>query len=230
MLGPTINGLVNHPVASNRTLVLTRAVAFLLLGDLYNYPNTQDSDRIWSSLSYVFADIVPEQLDRESKTRLLLSEIRDRLAAYRDARKLRAPNQMLTKPPPAMFPGSPRNEGSSPGPESNFSPLQQHKDYDPISPSGHGAGGQYLGPPGAAGPPGESAAHHDAVSVSSGGANTEELMADIDWVCTLAFVQRGIVANAGNRANGTNCSRRTWMHRDCFTCLMRIRFEVETSY
>ena len=69
--------------------------AFLLLAEVFTYPMRREADRIWTVLDYVFE--VPSQLSRDQKARLILTEIRDRMDAYRNARKLRAPTTMMRR-------------------------------------------------------------------------------------------------------------------------------------
>ena len=75
--------------------------AFLLLAEVFSYPMRREADRIWRVLDYVFEP--PPHLSRDEKSRLILTEIRDRMGIYRDARKLRAPvlmnKRMGIKPP-----------------------------------------------------------------------------------------------------------------------------------
>ena len=69
--------------------------AFLLLAEVFTYPMRRESDRIWAVLDYVFE--VPPALSRAQKARLILSEIRDKMGAYRDARKLKASTKMTKR-------------------------------------------------------------------------------------------------------------------------------------
>ena len=69
--------------------------AFLLLAEVFTYPMRRESDRIWAVLDYVFE--VPASLNREQKSRLILSEIRDKMGAYRDARKFKASTKMTRR-------------------------------------------------------------------------------------------------------------------------------------
>ena len=69
--------------------------AFLLLAEVFTYPMRRESDRIWAVLDYVFE--VPSSLHRDQKARLILTEMRDKMGAYRDARKLRAPTTMMKR-------------------------------------------------------------------------------------------------------------------------------------
>ena len=55
----------------------------------------KEADRIWRCLDFVFEP--PPGLTRDQKARLILTEIRDRLGVYAQARKLRAPTGMLQR-------------------------------------------------------------------------------------------------------------------------------------
>ena len=69
--------------------------AFLLLVEIYTYPMRKEADRIWDIIDYVFE---PDRtLSRNMKGRVLLSELRDKTAIYRDIRKVRAPVSMLKR-------------------------------------------------------------------------------------------------------------------------------------
>ncbi|MCJ1362752.1 hypothetical protein MMC16_001858 [Acarospora aff. strigata] len=69
--------------------------AFLLLIEVFAYPMRREADRIWACLDYVFE--VPATLTRDQKARLILTELRDKTGAYRDLRKMRAPNGMIER-------------------------------------------------------------------------------------------------------------------------------------
>jgi Fungal specific transcription factor domain len=66
--------------------------AFLLLVEVFLFPRRQEADRIWRILDYVFE--TDPSMERSQKSRAILSEIRDRTAASRDFRKVRAPINM----------------------------------------------------------------------------------------------------------------------------------------
>lgn len=69
--------------------------AFLLLVEVFVYPMRREADRIWNIIDYVFEP--DRSLSRTQKGRMLMSEFRDRIAIYRDIRKVRAPVTMPTK-------------------------------------------------------------------------------------------------------------------------------------
>ena len=64
-------------------------IAFLLLDEITTFPMRKEADRIWDVLDYVFE--VDRTLSRPQKSRIINSQLRDRLAVYRDMQKMRAP-------------------------------------------------------------------------------------------------------------------------------------------
>lgn len=151
--------------------------AFLLLAEVFAYPMRKEADRIWRCLDFVFEP--PLHLSRDQKARLILTEIRDRMGVYRDARKLRAPTGMLQRigqqqpmkredqrspveygPLPAVIAGAGQSEGSIMGVR-HRTDRPEEVSHPPSLTSGS--------------------------SVSSGGKPVElslsdDLMNDIDWV------------------------------------------------
>ncbi|KAF3480396.1 uncharacterized protein GIQ15_05743 [Arthroderma uncinatum] len=83
-------------------------VAFLILVEVWAYPMRKEADRIWRCLDYVFeTPSTPAPLgsagksarhqlimQRDNKARLILEQLRDRMEAYREMRKLRVPISM----------------------------------------------------------------------------------------------------------------------------------------
>jgi Fungal specific transcription factor domain len=67
--------------------------ALLLLMEAFSFPMRQEADRIWRVLDYVFE--TDPSMERQQKSRAIISEIRDRTAASKDFRKIRAPISML---------------------------------------------------------------------------------------------------------------------------------------
>jgi hypothetical protein len=141
----------------------------------------READRIWRCLDFVFEP--PPNLDREKKARLILTEIRDRLGVYRDARKLRAPTGMLQRigmmaprtvedfqaaTPPPVFAGA--------GPQKSENIIGvRHRDDRPE---------EISNPPSLT----------SGSSTSSGGpprqmSMNDDLMLDIDWVIMHLFHQ-----------------------------------------
>ena len=63
--------------------------AFLLLVEMFVYPMMKDADRIWHVLDYVYE--TDRSLSRAQKSRMIITELRERIAIYRDIRKMRTP-------------------------------------------------------------------------------------------------------------------------------------------
>lgn len=105
--------------------------AFLLLVEIFAFPMRTEADRIWNCLDYVFE--TDRTLSRAQKGRVILTELRDKLAVYRDIRKIRAPVSMMRrlyqKPPrrvnEATNPGLPLNGPSSEQPAEKPSALNK---------------------------------------------------------------------------------------------------------
>ena len=66
--------------------------ALLLLIEVFVYPMRKEADRIWRVIDYVFEPDL--SLSRVMKARMILSDLRDRTAVYRNIRKIRAPISM----------------------------------------------------------------------------------------------------------------------------------------
>lgn len=71
-------------------------VAFLLLIEIFAYPMRREADRIWRCLDYVYEIKRPER-SRDEKARDILTEMRDKAAAYKNVRRMRAPVDMMRK-------------------------------------------------------------------------------------------------------------------------------------
>jgi hypothetical protein len=110
--------------------------AFLLLIEIFAYPMRKEADRIWNCLDYVFE--TDRTLSCAQKGRIILTELRDKLAVYRDIRKIRAPVSMMKrlyqKPPrrvnEATDPGLPMNGPSSEQPRDKLSSLDKFEQED----------------------------------------------------------------------------------------------------
>lgn len=70
-------------------------VAFLLLMETFAFPKRREADRIWRCLDYIYE--VEPSLPRDHKARTILTDMRDKAAAYRNVRKMRAPVNMWQK-------------------------------------------------------------------------------------------------------------------------------------
>jgi hypothetical protein len=66
--------------------------AFLLLMELYIYPQRKETDRIWACLDYIF-ECDPNE-NRRAKALRVLSELQQKTAIYQSMRGMRAPVQM----------------------------------------------------------------------------------------------------------------------------------------
>lgn len=69
--------------------------AFLLLVEVFAFPNRKEADRIWSVADHVFEPDLT--LTRVQKARSILGAVRDRAAAYRNLRKMREPISMRNR-------------------------------------------------------------------------------------------------------------------------------------
>jgi hypothetical protein len=81
-------------------------VAFLLLLEVFFYPNRKEADRIWPCLDYVFETDRSEK--RDVKARKILRELQEKTAVYQEMRKMRAPpsmNKHLGQRPPRKVDG-----------------------------------------------------------------------------------------------------------------------------
>jgi hypothetical protein len=98
--------------------------AFLLLVEIFAYPMRKEADRIWNCLDYVFE--TDRTLSRAQKGRVILTELRDKLAVYRDIRKIRAPVSMMKR----LYQKAPRrvNEATDPGLPMNGPPSEEPPD------------------------------------------------------------------------------------------------------
>ncbi len=70
-------------------------VAFLLLAEIYAFPQRREADRIWKCFDYIFEP--PIGLTHQEKAVVIITEIRDRMVVYREARKLKVPIDMLER-------------------------------------------------------------------------------------------------------------------------------------
>jgi hypothetical protein len=105
--------------------------AFLLLVEIFAYPMRKEADRIWDCLDYVFE--TDRKLSRAQRGRVILTELRDKIAVYRDIRKIRAPvsmtKRLYQKPArranEATDPSLPLNGPSSEEPPDKLSSLDK---------------------------------------------------------------------------------------------------------
>ena len=66
--------------------------ALLLLVEVYAYPMRKDAARIWKCLDYIFD--IPPHLSPKQKAELVLTDLRDRMEAYHQMRKIKTTTQM----------------------------------------------------------------------------------------------------------------------------------------
>jgi hypothetical protein len=66
--------------------------AFLLLVEVYRFPNRKEADRVWDICDFVFE--TDTSLSRAQKARSIMIAVKDRIAVYRDMRRMRAPLSM----------------------------------------------------------------------------------------------------------------------------------------
>ncbi|KAK2821782.1 hypothetical protein FQN49_007681, partial [Arthroderma sp. PD_2] len=130
-------------------------IAFLILMEVWAYPMRKEADRIWRCLDYVFetpsTPAPPEGagknarhqviMQRDDKARLILEQLRDRMEAYREMRKLRVPismadNKVLRMTPeattrePSPSVPSDQNPGNTAhlwGPQYTSQPLEENQ-------------------------------------------------------------------------------------------------------
>lgn len=70
-------------------------VAFLMLMEVFAYPMRKEADRLWWCFDYIFE--TNRSLSRAQKARIIITELRDKIAVYRDIRKIRAPVSMMKR-------------------------------------------------------------------------------------------------------------------------------------
>ncbi|KAK2750572.1 hypothetical protein FQN57_002643 [Myotisia sp. PD_48] len=101
-------------------------VAFLILMEVWAYPMRKEAGRIWRCLDYVFetpstaslpegASLSSRQAlvaERDSKARFIITQLRDRMLAYREMRKLRIPLTMVDTQVVHTSPEAPSREGT----------------------------------------------------------------------------------------------------------------------
>lgn len=70
-------------------------ILFLLLCEVFLYPNRKEADRIWKCADYVFEPDL--SLNRVQKARSILGAMRDRAKAYKNLRRLKEPVSMRNR-------------------------------------------------------------------------------------------------------------------------------------
>ena len=125
-------------------------VAFLLLVEVFAYPMRKEAPRIWRCLDYVFD--TDASLSPAVKGRMILTELRDKIAVYRDIRKIRAPvsmmNRLYQKPPrrvkEATDPNLPMNADGPPAYDTaGLTETAWGQQSDSLSPAAANNSGQH---------------------------------------------------------------------------------------
>jgi hypothetical protein len=168
--------------------------AFLLLMEVYVYPQRKEADRIWACLDWIF-ECNPEE-PRRVKGRKILSELQQKTAVYQSMRGMRAPVQMekhvgqreprvsdsgiptvqshglhyMTSPPP-------EEAARVPGPSVGRVPLVQNVVF-----SGSANGESIWALPSSQSPDASSDTTTVQGQHTAAPPGTDDLMADIDWV------------------------------------------------
>jgi hypothetical protein len=165
--------------------------AFLLLIEVFFYPERKEADRIWPCLDYVFE--TDRAATREVKARQILKELQKRTAVYQEMRKMRGPSSMnkfvgqrLPKKPEqaAKVPAGAglgydtTAIGRAPVPDVVFAGVSNGETLwampNPQSPEGGSDVSSVLGPMPSM--PGDTFPAQVQFKA-------DDLMADIDWVC-----------------------------------------------
>lgn len=194
--------------------------AFLLLMEVYVYPQRKEADRIWACLDWIF-ECNPED-PRRVKGRKILSELQQKTAVYQSMRGMRAPVQMekhVGQREPRVSDSS-KNTVQSHGLHYMTSPREEKLPAPTNAPLVYGPGG-IMGVPGpsvgrvplvqsvvfAGSANGESlwalpsSQSPEASSDSASGSGqpplavppgTDDLMADIDWVFLHSLKESGL--------------------------------------
>jgi hypothetical protein len=175
--------------------------AFLLLMEVYVYPNLKEGDRIWACLDWIF-ECDPTE-NRGLKARKVLSELQRKTAVYQSMRGMRAPVVMekhLGQRPPRIADNQERQENIKPlkymsrSPEIQEQPLEAALLQVPTvgkAPlqdmvfAGVSNGESLWAMPNHQSP--EASSDSNSVigqpPLPGTGGGVDELMADIDWVC-----------------------------------------------
>lgn len=102
--------------------------AFLLLFEVYQFPNRKEADRIWKVCDFVFEPDL--SLSRTQKGRSIIAAMKDRGAVYRDIRRMRAPGNLRSETVREIWSGSastkPAKPEPSPQPQAPSNPVLQH--------------------------------------------------------------------------------------------------------
>lgn len=157
--------------------------AFLLLLEVYVHPQRKEADQIWSCLDYVF-ECDPFQ-PRIAKAKKILSELQQKTAVYQSMRGMRAPMSMNNEYV-GLWPGSEESRATGPmsKPESSSlgkmplsgsdAILSRYSNNEPFETYPSRRTASEVSSP-------TSTMGQQVVSQSS--SVSDEIMAEIDWVC-----------------------------------------------
>ena len=152
--------------------------ALLLLMEVFAFPQRREADRIWACLDYVFETPNPN-LPKTEKARWVVTEVRNKMGIYVDARKVRAPKDMTLRfgQGPALGVGKMKAEVA----QSSLSSLGVATFYAPPQvPS--------LGLQGSGGVVGVAQVQRVTPPLAGPPVGVDDKMVDIDWVCLSFFV------------------------------------------
>ena len=162
--------------------------ALLLLMEVFAFPQRREADRIWACLDYVFETPNPN-LSKTEKARWVVTEVRNKMGIYVDARKVRAPKDMTLRfgqsPPLGVGQGPPVRVGkmkaeaaqsslSSLGPVTFFVPPQSLGRQGASAGAGANAGINVA--------PAQANTIITPPASQPGSGGGDDKMVDIDWV------------------------------------------------
>ena len=147
--------------------------ALLLLMEVFTFPHRREADRIWACLDYVF-ELPNPAMPQTDKARWVVTEVRNKMGIYLDARQVRAPKGMVMSPGPSQ----PVKVGKIKAPEAELPQSSFGIQTFFVAP-GATAGLNRAADIGVAKPQGPVNDAHVALMA-------DEKMVDIDWVCLLS--------------------------------------------
>lgn len=187
--------------------------AFLLLLDVFMNPGCKEADRIWRSLDYIFETDVTKS--RGNRTETILSELKRKTEVYSSLRKMRAPASMdvaigarnlsalaghaalenpgVAKEQNRMVSASSIGRASLPNVE--YAGVSNGETLWALANNGHNAGDGNN----------DNGLQRNHMMQQSGAAvdaAANDLMTDIDWVCTHRNNGRLVGADKSHRMNG----------------------------
>jgi hypothetical protein len=147
--------------------------ALLLLVEVFAFPQRREASRIWACLDYVFETPNPG-MSQTDKARWVVTEVRNKMGIYVDARKVRAPKEMMLRfrQGPALGVGKMKG-----GAELAQSSLGAATFYaPPMAPTAvrQTAGGAVAQP-------------YEKSNAAPVAPMVDDKMVDIDWVCLISI-------------------------------------------